>query len=128
MRRLLALLAGISLSAATLAADVSATLTVTRDGAVVFEQTNKFVGMTDKEAAELQKSGMRTLNFASQHQDKGGPYTIVWKWNSDPAIETQGMKFQAVNSVLRMGTKWLDDEVTKSEGKRKQGKDRPWGK
>lgn len=110
-----------------LAADVNAVLTVVKEGKPVYQVASSYFGMTEAEAAEMMKSGMKQLDFASKHQDKGGSYTIVWKWNNEPAIETTGMTFAAVNATLRMGVKWMDDQVAGAEKKEKQKKGRPWG-
>lgn len=127
MKKLIAFFLGLFVSAAAFAADVTATMTVLFEGRTVYEVTNKFVGLTNEQAAGLQKTGLKQLDYASKHQDKGGPYTIVWKWNNDPAIETPGMKFGNVNAVLRQGVKWLDARVAAAEAKERAGLKKPWG-
>lgn len=119
---------GLMLAVATAsAADVNAVLTVSYKGVPVYQTTNSFFNITDAEAKELQTSGMKQLDFASKQQDKGGPYTITWKWNNEPAIQTAGMTFGAVNATLRQGSKWLDTQLGKAEKAEKAGKAKPFG-
>jgi hypothetical protein len=127
MKRFFSFLALAFLSFSALAADVVASIEVKHNGKPVYATSNTFFGVTDAEAAALQKSGIKQLDFASKHQDKGGPYTIVWKWGSEPAIETAGLSFGNANAVMRQGVKWLDARVTAAETARKQGKAKPWG-
>lgn len=94
-----------------LAADLVTTITVLEKGKPVFEQTNRFLGITSAQEAMLREGGLKTLDYASKQQDKGGSYTIVWKWADEAAIETPGMKRSAVDKTLRMGVKWLDNAV-----------------
>jgi hypothetical protein len=124
-------------SGAASAVDVTANMVVLNKGGKVFEQTSVFVGMTAAEEQSLNKRGMKTVDFASKHQDKGGPYTIQWTWTIKddagkvtvtPTIETQGLTFASVNKILRMGVKWLGDTVTESEGRQAKGSNKPWGK
>ena len=128
MKKLLASIFLVLTATAVSAADVNAVVTVSHNGTPVFQQTNSFFNVTDAEAKELQTSGMKQLDFASKQQDKGGPYTITWKWNNEPAIETAGMKFGAVNATMRQGIKWLDDQAVKAEKAEKAGKAKPFGK
>jgi hypothetical protein len=94
---------------------------------VVLEATNKFIGMSDAESAKFTKSAMMQLDYASKHQDKGGPYTMVWKWNDNsPAVETPGMTLNAVNATLRRGTWWLASVLDESDANAKAGK-KHWG-
>jgi hypothetical protein len=110
-----------------IAADIGGTITVLEGKTVVLESTNKFMGMTDAEAAKFEKSAMAQLDYASKHQDKGGPYTMVWKWNDDkPAIETQGMTLKAVNQTLRRGTWWLASILDEADANANKGK-KHWG-
>jgi hypothetical protein len=113
-------------TSAAFAADVTGVVTVLQGGAVVYEMTNKFVGLTDAEEAALQKSGTAQLDYASKHQDKGGDYTIRWKWGTQPEIETGGMKAQAVLNTMRRGTWWLAEIIDKTEVNAKAGK-KHWG-
>jgi len=94
-----------------LAADIVTSVTVLEKGKPVFEQTNRFIDLTPAQEKSMREAGMKNLDYASQHQDKGGDYTIVWKWGNEPAIETAGMKRQAVDNSLRQGIKWLDKAV-----------------
>jgi hypothetical protein len=99
------------------AADVTAKMVVKVGDAVKLEQTTVLHNVTDAQAQDLKVSGMKTLDMAAKHQDKGGAYSIEWTWNSEPTIVTPGMKWGAVNSVLHAGTKWLDSHIIKVEKK-----------
>lgn len=108
-------------------ADIGGTIKVLEGKTVVLESTNKFYGMSEAEAKQFEKSAMAQLDYASKHQDKGGPYTMVWQWNDgSPAIETQGMKLQAVNATLRRGTWWLASVLDHADASAKGGK-KHWG-
>lgn len=127
MKKLLASIFLVLTATAVSAADVNTVVTVSHKGTPVFQQSNSFFNVTDAEAKELQASGMKQLDFASKQQDKGGPYTITWKWNNDPIVETPGMNFGAVNATLRQGLKWLGDQANKAEKAEKAGKAKPFG-
>lgn len=127
MRSLFTLLLLLAFPTMVAAADVGGTITVLEGKTVVLEATNKFMGMSDAEAAQFKKSAMAQLDYASKHQDKGGAYTMVWKWADDsPAIETPGMKLQAVNQTLRRGTWWLASVLDHSDNNAKGGR-KHWG-
>jgi hypothetical protein len=127
MKNALIFIITLALAPFAFAADVVATIGVVHQGKLIFQQQTTYVGMTDAEAKAMQRSGQKILDFASQHQDKGGPYTITWKWNADPQVETAGMRFSAVNATLRKGVRWLDSHVADAEVKDKAGKKKPWG-
>lgn len=118
----------LAVSTGVLAVDIGGTITVLEGKEVVLEATNVFKNMDADEEAKFKKSAMAQLDYASKHQDKGGPYTMVWKWNDNtPAIETPGMTLNAVNATLRRGTWWLASVLDHSDANAKAGK-RHWGK
>jgi hypothetical protein len=125
MKVLLAMVLAVS-SATVMAADLGGTVKVLEGKTVVLESTNKFYGLSDTEAKKFEKTAMAQLDYASKHQDKGGPYTIVWQWEGQPAIETQGMTLHAVNGALRRGTWWLASVLDESDANAKKGK-KHWG-
>jgi hypothetical protein len=127
MKNFFVFLAALLFSSFAYAVDVTATLTVLYDGKPVLQQSNVFYGLSDVEAKDLQTRGLKQLDFASKHQDKGGKYTLVWKWGDEVAIETAGMKFGPVNATMRQGLKWLDDTLKQAEGHEKGGKAKPFG-
>jgi hypothetical protein len=135
MKRIVAAVALMCVASVAWALDVVSTMTISDKEGVVFSQTSTFVGLTAAEEQALNKRGMKTLDYASQQQDKGGPFTITWKWDTidgakktdTPIVETPGLKFSAVNQIMRMGVKWLSDTVSESEGHAKAGKKKPWG-
>jgi hypothetical protein len=114
MKILIAIALSLFASLAT-AADVVATLTLNHAGKPKMEQTTKLYDLTADQVADLQKSGVKQLDAAVKAQDKGGAYSITWKWNDQPALETPGMQWGAVNAVLHQGTKWLDSHVLKAK-------------
>ena len=97
------------------AVDVITKMVVKVDGIARLESSTNIYGLTDAQAADLKATGMKNLDYASKQQDKGGNYSIEWTWNNEPTIITGGMRWSAVNSVLRKGTKWLDNHVLKVE-------------
>lgn len=127
MRSLFTLLLLLAFPTMVAAADVGGTITVLEGKTVVLEATNKFMGMSDAEAAQFKKSAMAQLDYASKHQDKGGAYTIVWQWDDkSPAVETPGMTLHAVNATLRRGTWWLASVLDHSDSNAKGGR-KHWG-
>lgn len=131
MNRLLAFIAGLLLTTSAFAADVVTTMTVLYNGQKVYTQTNTFYGMTDEQAAALEKTGLATLDYASRRQNKNKcstcDYSIEWTWGNNPTIITENHTYQGVNAILRTGVRWLDDRVTASEINRARGKKKPWG-
>lgn len=127
MRSILTLALLLAFPSLVWAVDVGGTITVLEGKEVVLTATNKFSGMSDAEAARFKKSAMAQLDYASKHQDKGGAYTMIWKWADDsPAVETPGMKLQAVNNTLRRGTWWLASVLDESDTNIKKGR-KHWG-
>ena len=81
-------------------------------GAVSVSQVNTFKGLTEAQQADMVKRGLKVLDFANKHADKGGPCVMTWKWGNEPQLETAGMKPQAVNRVLKQeGVKFLKDHA-----------------
>ena len=117
MKTMVAFLGMIAIPA--FAADVTATVEVVKDGKPLFAQATKFYALSDQEAADLQKSAAKQLNFAAKQSDKGGPYTIRWTWNTQPTVETSGMKSGAVHATLKQSVKWLADVQADAEKKGK---------
>lgn len=126
MKRWLVVAAMAAVTASANAADLHGKVTVLEGKNVVMVSENKFVGLTDEEVAKLTKSAAAQLNFASQHQDKGGNYTMVWEWVGQPAVETQGMRLGAVIKTLRRGTWWLAEVVDHADANERKG-NRQWG-
>jgi hypothetical protein len=103
----LAALAAVSLPALAAAGELVTSVTLKRGDAVVWEQTNRFANLSAGEEKRLFAEGLKSLDYASRHQDKGGNYALVWKWGSEPAVETAGMKLPQVRASLKNATRWL---------------------